>query len=202
MSDPKQPRQHVRFGNRRRPDGHPAQRGPAGPGRPGAGEQAPDIQMSAGGPRKGARLWFAGGFLALAGLVAYAVSLDLSKPDPHYVAAEKAVRSYEQGKPVEQRNYAQPLYQEALDELALVDPDSISADQARALAEEIRLGIHDLEARNASRDESNRRFADKVKRRRKEVLEASTRDRMNPQTTFPECEHEEGDGHDHENDGS
>jgi len=79
-------------------------------------------------------------------------------PDPHYTKARTLVTDYEFGKPQQLTNYEHPVYDEALGELAQVDPDSISAEPAEALRIEIERNIEEFrrhQARIASRLHEN-----------------------------------------------
>ena len=55
------------------------------------------------------------------------------------LAARKLVDDYEFGKPEASRNYEHSAYVQALEELALVDPDSKSAEDADAQLANIRI---------------------------------------------------------------
>lgn len=196
MATPTGPRRHVKFDRKPGAPGHSSS--PPAPASSG-GTRTPDLHISGTNHRSESRsrVLFLVGLVAVAGTVAAAVVLNADKDDPHYVKARNSVQAYEQGKPVERRNYTNPLYQSALDDLARVDPESISADPAKALADTIRLGIKDFEARQQSRQRSVSTETKKRQTRRRAIVDGILRERANPQTDYPECEDEESDGHDH-----
>jgi hypothetical protein len=124
-------------------------------------------------------------------VVAVAAKVILDRPDSHYVQARTMVSDYERGKSVEQRNYGNSVYQTALGELALVDPDSKSAVPARQLEEEIRDGIRDFESRQALSRERLQLNREEHQRVKAQIQANTARERANPQTYYPECEDEE-----------
>lgn len=81
-------------------------------------------------------------FLAVTGLIGYGtMSMRGHEEDPHYFQARRILRDYELGKDPASFNYEDPSYAEALSELALVDPGSISARPASDLTNDINARI-------------------------------------------------------------
>jgi hypothetical protein len=60
-----------------------------------------------------------------------------AEPDPHFLRAQQILEEHELGKPQEHLNYGDRVYIEVLDELRRVAPDSISAEPARELSDEL-----------------------------------------------------------------
>jgi hypothetical protein len=102
---------------------------------------------------------------ALIGCIAVVARGRLNAPDPHYVAVREMLDDYETTRPEGTRNYGDPVYARALEELARVDPDSVSADPAAALAAEIR---GHLEAFQRAQQTRRERVAENLEKRRKE----------------------------------
>ncbi|RMG48256.1 MAG: hypothetical protein D6718_02080 [Acidobacteria bacterium] len=130
------------------------------------------------------------GAILAAGVAGQLVWGGLRSPDPHYLEARRLIAEYELGKPPELINYNHPVYGKALAELELVDPDSPSAAAAGELAAEIRHKIEEFRARMAA--EARRKAREAKRRREREAmfLEAQERARLNPVTSYPECENE------------
>lgn len=118
-------------------------------------------------------------------------------PDSHFLAARRMIDNYERGQAEDQLNYTHPVYGEALGELAQVDPESVSAEEAATLAAFIQGRIA---AMNEKLKEREARYAAQREHRRetdRRIFLAQERVRMNPVVTYPECELEGGDGHSH-----
>ena len=119
----------------------------------GRGSGRPVIARAARGaaapePGRRGRGWLAlVGLLGAVGALAFVLSRGEEAPDPHYVRARDSVAAYELGKETDGRDYDHPVYQEALQELALVSPGSVSAAPAERLAGEIRQKIEAFHAR-------------------------------------------------------
>jgi hypothetical protein len=139
--------------------------------------------------------------LGVLGLGIHALWSQLQGPDPHYLKAQQLVTDYEFGKPRESRNYDHANYREALAELALVDPDSRSADPAEALRIELERNIAEFRERQERLDRQLLAARAKSQRRRDLEQQARLRNLMAPQIEFPECQLEEGaidhEKHDH-----
>ena len=190
MPGPRTPRTHVKFESKTRTQ--PARRGgEAGPRIP-VTPAIPDIQITpeANG-RSRSRMFFIVGLAAIVGLIVAAAVLGVERPDPHFVKARQMVTNYEQGKSFERRNYGNQIYQAALDQLVQVDPESVSADPAKQLSDEIRNGMRDFEDRQQQAKAERGLNLEEHQRARQRIQANNARERANPQTDFPECDEEE-----------
>jgi len=139
--------------------------------------------------------------LLLMGLGAHAMWSKMQGPDPHYLKAKKLVLDYEYGKPMSARNYGHATYRQALAELALVHPQSRSAEPARAMKMELEQNIATFRKQQKKIGEQLSSARVKIRERRELEVEARMQSLMSPKTEMPECELEEGDdlygGHAH-----
>jgi len=124
-------------------------------------------------------------------VVALALFSAMQGPDPHYLAARKLVHDYEFGKPVAVRNYEYRIYGDAMDELALVNPRSNSAEAAESLRTEIERGIADFRRRQAKIQQKLDLARSKKQRRETEERHARLAARALPEVDYPECDYEE-----------
>ncbi len=127
--------------------------------------------------------------LALAVGLAYAVWDHAYGPDPHYLAAQRMIEEYELGKPTNLRDYRNAVYGDALNELSQVDPDSTSVGEGRALQVRIEGGAQEFERMLQEREHARRRHAEAKRVRADRVITARVRDRVNPVTSYAECDH-------------
>ncbi len=138
------------------------------------------------------------GVLLAACAVAFALSFGEEGPDPDYVRARDRVEAYERGRELIERDFDNPVYEDALTLLAKVSPSSISAEAAAQLATDIRRRIDEFHARVQAEQNRMAEEARKRRKRQKVFFAAQRRERLLPRAEFPECEHEEeGDGHNH-----
>ena len=138
------------------------------------------------------------GVLLAACAVAFALSFGEEGPDPNYVRARDSVEAYERGRELIDRDFDNPVYQDALKLLAMVRATSISAEAAAQLATDIRRRIDEFHARVQAEQDRIAGEARKRRERQKAFFAAQRRERLLPRVEFPECEHEEkGDGHKH-----
>ena len=103
--------------------------------------------------------------------------------------AKTTLTRYEEGRPPEARNYNNPIYAETLQQLEQVAPDSPQADEARRMAEALRLDM----ARFREREEqANQEQAALLEERlkREETMLARRRATQNVVQSYPECESE------------
>jgi hypothetical protein len=116
-------------------------------------------------------------------------------PDPNYVRARDSVAAYELGRELADRNYNEPVYREALEALARVSPDSVSAEPAAHLARAIRQRTDEFHAR--LRADEERRLRDARLRRERDEAQArrQLRDRARRWEETPECSEGEEDEH-------
>jgi len=186
MPGPQGPRRHVKFDRADRRKKQPDN------------SVKPEFKLSER-TQSGSRLWVILGMLAIVGLSAYAVHSWLTRPDPHYLNAKRLVDTYESGRAPTARNYNNTIYDQALGELDLVEPESVSAPAAAELRADILHGREAFLARRAERNPVDK--ATVVTKRQERIqrnVEAYRRARANPQTEFPECEDEkEHGGHKH-----
>jgi len=129
------------------------------------------------------------------GAVSWAVISRPAAADPHYVKARKLVTDHERGREPATLDYEAVPYEEALAELTQVPAASVSAEPAERLAgdirakqaaqrERLRVRRQDMETRQEMRRQRDEAF-----------FEAQRRARLNPKTSYPECEHEETPAH-------
>ena len=107
-----------------------------------------------------------GMWASLVGLIAltfWALDVRKNAPDPHYEMAVKQLARYEDNKHPDGRDYSRAVYAEALEELALVDPESVSGPAASALAVNIKL----LVARQAQARADRRKIREDRRNRRR-----------------------------------
>lgn len=187
MANVRKPRVHVKFG--RKPAGGVSSAANGGQ------SSAPSWKVQGNPGRESkSRIPFVGGLVAIAGMVAVVFALNIEKDDPHFVKARDSVRGYEYGKSEDRRNYSQPLYQEALDELARVGSTSISIDPANELANEIRLGIDRFNARQDDRQRTVKSATTQREKRSQAISLGIERQRVMQQKVYPECGDEDSDG--------
>ena len=108
------------------------------------------------------------------------------------------MEDYELGRPPQSRNYRHPVYAETLGELAQVAPDSVSAQPADALRVRIEGDVRKFEQRQREQRRSTNHIVERRDTRDKASKTAHLHNVLNPVTQFPECEHEESGGHDHD----
>ncbi len=125
--------------------------------------------------------------LALGGGLIYTVWSGTRRPDPHYLEARKMVIGYEMGKSAESRNFGNAVYRDALDELAQVDPGSVSAQPAAALRVRIKADLAEFKQEQAARRRSKTNIVEAEKAREKAIQAAHIHSVLNPVTEFPEC---------------
>lgn len=126
--------------------------------------------------------------MLLVGAVAAKAWDHRNQPDPHYVTALELIEGYETGRLPEELNYADPLYRRVLDELALVDGRSVSAQPARALESEIRSSIEEFER---LRQEVADRFEERRERgreRRAALVRSHHQGQLDPVRAEDHCE--------------
>ena len=117
----------------------------------------------------------------------------------HLGTAKRLIASYERGRGPEQRNYNHSVYQQALEELSRVDPDSSAGAEAGHMAAALRAEIDGFNAR-LKREEARRTVAVKARQSKVEAMWfAREREEANPKTSFPECK-EENIRHSHDHD--
>ena len=129
--------------------------------------------------------------LFLLALGANALWSKIQAPDPHYLTARKLMLDYEFCKPKKSRKYEHPAYHQALAELGLVNPKSVSAEPAQTLRIELE---RDITAFREQQKRINEQLSSaRVKTSKKKQIEAQARlhSLVLPQTDFPECEFEE-----------
>jgi len=131
-----------------------------------------DERDGAGSTGSAAKLFkFLGLCLVVAGLVQvgwYATH----RPDPHFFRAEKLVRDYEIGRPKPTRNYGHTIYRQALEELALVDRGSVSANAALALQSRIERDVLEFSQRREVEQKTRSAAAEKKAQREAAVMAA------------------------------
>lgn len=166
--------------------------------RPARPEKRPEIKLS---PAKEESRFvgpipIAIGVFVLAVTLGFAHRVSSKTDDPNYLHATESLNQYELGLTELQRNYDSSIYAEALDALAKVDPESISADKASALAADINARTELFHRRIAARTEAERAIQNSLADRDREYLATRQRDLLMPRKDFPECKEEEG-GHEH-----
>jgi hypothetical protein len=119
-----------------------------------------------------------------------------NQPDPHYVTARDLVEQYEFGRPSPVRNYEHNIYKTALNELSLVDPDSVSAVPAHELRSLLEKNIADFRAARQDKRQRESENQRKVAMRAAAHHQARTRSRLTPEPTY-EVECGEGSDDDH-----
>jgi hypothetical protein len=144
----------------------------------------------------------AGTLLAVAAL-GYASWPREPEPDPNYVRARDAVLTYEIGKDEGALNFDDPVYPEALQTLARVAPESISAPPAEQLVARIRQSMDAFHLRLKARQEGQVAQEEKLQKRFQAEMMAGTQARLTPHLR-PECIEDEDphsppgkDGHGH-----
>jgi hypothetical protein len=134
--------------------------------------------------------------LLVVGLVAAkTISDHNNQPDPHFVIARDLVEQYEYGRPLPARNYEHGIYKTAMNELLVVDPDSVSAFAARELASRLEKSIAKY---RAARDARQQRGADNLRKgaqRASAQYHARSMSRIQPEPDYVECN--EGEDHAH-----
>ncbi len=166
--------------------------------RPARPEKRPEIKLS---PAK-TESRFVGpipiaiGVFVLAVTLGFAHRVSSKTDDPNYLHATESLNQYELGRTELQRNYDSSIYAEALDALAKVDPESISADKASALIADINARTELFHRRIAARTAAERAIQDSHGDRDREYLAARQRDLLMPRKDYKECEEGDG-GHEH-----
>ena len=164
--------------------------------RPRPSERPPSSAVTRPPPPRGrAWPWLVLLGLVVAALVAAALNGE-PKPDPHYLLASRLVEDYERNKPLEDRNYGHPAYQQAMKELGLVDPKSPSAKPARDLAQRITADSEAFRERRAAAAEKIEQARHQRRINQQAVFAAQHRAAQNPRVKYEECE-EHGGGHAH-----
>lgn len=203
MADtPRLPRQHVKFtpnsearAGAKGPSpmsGSPTSAAPGfAKGAPAAGPSAkPRVSVTPLPPEKSRsfRPALALTILVFAGLLAAGWHSLGQRPDPHFEKATKILNDYERGLAEEARNYNNDVYEQALTELKLVAPKSISFPEAQALRDDIvaRRESFFVRLRESIRENSVREARDSEKRA--ELAARRAHSRMHPQVVFPECD--------------
>jgi hypothetical protein len=126
--------------------------------------------------------------LLIIALVAAGLHAMARRPDPHFLSATTMLNEYERGREEEARNYTNEVYERALSDLALVNSESVSYEEAHALRQDIeaRREAFFAKVREAERDRSVRRTANDEKRA--EFAAKQNHSRMHPQVEYPECD--------------
>ena len=178
--------------------GRPVVPAPAVRTRPARPEKRPEIKLSAAkeesrfiGP-----LPLAIGVIALAATLGFAHRVSSKIEDPNYVQAKESLGQYELGRTETEKNYDSPIYADALDALAKVDPGSISTDKAAALVADIKFKTDAFHRRINARTEAEKAFQDASIDRNREYLAAYQRDLLTKKKDYPECKEGEGE-HEH-----
>jgi hypothetical protein len=166
--------------------------------RPPRPEKRPEIKLSEAkvesrfiGP-----LPLALGAIALAATLGLAHRVSSKTEDPNYLMATESVNQYELGLPEPERNYDSPIYAEALDSLAKVDPDSISVEKAGLLATDIKSRVELFHRRIAARTQAELTIQNSRSEIDKEFMRAYQRDLLMQKKSYPEC-HEGEQAHEH-----
>lgn len=128
--------------------------------------------------------------LVLAGAVVYGALHERGAPDRHYLRAEHLVSRYETGREADVRDYEDPAYREALSELVLVAPGSVSADAAARMASEIERKLAAQRTRVRARSLELAQRQERRRRRDDEFFRAQRRSRLAPPIVHPGCAHE------------
>ena len=129
--------------------------------------------------------------LFLLALGANALWSKIQAPDPHFLTARKLLLDYEFGKPKKARNYEHPTYHQALAELVLVNPRSMSAEPAQTLRIELERNITTFREQQKRINEQLSAARVKTRKKKQSEVQARLHSLVLPQTDFPECEFEE-----------
>jgi hypothetical protein len=184
MPNPPDPHRHVKFDKKEHADGK----------RPKA-----EFKLSEQSHKDKSTLWVVLGLVAGVVLAGYAAMAWARQPDPHFLMANKLVHDYEIGRAVASRNYNNPIYKQAIGELDLVDPDSISAEPAAELRNEIEQGIGTFLTRTQTRRQDSDKSIEKRRLREANNHKSHRRHVVIPEKDYEECDHEEsGREADHE----
>jgi hypothetical protein len=170
---------------------------PAAPARPAVSAKRPDIKVTAAreeqrfvGP-----IPLAIGFIALAGVLSMALRAHSRAEDANFVSARDGVAQYELGRSENERNYDDPIYEDALASLARVEPGSNSAGAAQTLSDDIKHKRDLFRQRIRKREEVQAEVQQEVVDRDRESIAAHQVSLLTPKKEFPECK--EGAGHAH-----
>ena len=144
------------------------------------------------------KLSIAVGLAALIGLFVFAAFFRSEGPDRHYLDASKWVGDYEYGRLEEGLNYGHPVYTRALEELKLVDPESISAEPAKQLAADLEVKMQKFHERQWAEQQRLAKRKTRNKERNVAFFQAQARDRVIAVNEYPECEREHGAADDHD----
>lgn len=160
---------------------------------PSPAARRPEFKVDRANPGRGSASWTSKCFvivslLALGGGLIYTGWSSTRRPDPHYLEARKMVIGYELGKSAESKNFGNAVYHEALDELAQVDPDSVSAQPAAALRVRIEADQAEFEQEQEARRRNNTKIVEVASAREKAIRTAHIQRLVNPVTEFPECD--------------
>ena len=194
MADtPRLPRQHVRFkpASEARAASSPTSAAPGSAGAPASGRSAkPRVSVTSMPPARSAsfRPALVLTILVFAALLAAGWHSLGQRPDPHFEKATKILSDYERGLAEEARNYNNAVYEQALTELSLVAPKSISFPEAQALRDDIvaRRESFFVRLRESIRENSVREARDSDKKA--ELAARRAHSRMHPQVVYPECD--------------
>jgi hypothetical protein len=126
--------------------------------------------------------------LAMLALVVYTVQRTASQQDPHYVRATKMIADYEWGRLDSEKNYGHSVYPAALDELALVDAGSESAQDAQDLTQRLESLIAKWRAAQEEAVGARTRRDERVRERDLAFFGSQRTTRMLPAAEYPECE--------------
>jgi hypothetical protein len=110
-----------------------------------------------------------------------------NRPDPHYLAALEMIEDYETGRLPEERNYTDPLYERTLEELAQVDPDSVSAESAEQLEAEIRSNIERFVQARQVREAQFAQNRERARQRRAALARVHIQGQLNPVRAEDPC---------------
>jgi len=122
------------------------------------------------------------------GAIGYSTIKNDWRHDPNYLEAKAQIGEYEYGKLDSEKNYSHESYKTAITLLSRVDPDSVSAEPAKALSDDIKdKQARFVKALQARRDSQEQDRQKKLKRKA-DLAKIQRRDQLNPQTVFPECD--------------
>jgi len=134
--------------------------------------------------------------LCVAVVSAYATRDRVEAHDPHYLWARAALDDYQRGRLERERNYAAPVYEDVLSELALVDERSISAEPANQLRTELEALIRAWRDRSRAKHLATRERSRRPHDQNTIFFEIQQQSRLNPVTQYPECENHDRAGND------
>ena len=113
-------------------------------------------------------------------------------PDAHYTEALKVLARYEDATHLKSRNYAHPVYEKALELLALVDPESVSGEDSRLLEEDLKRRVAANHARKEAirleqeRSEESKRYRKEAAQFARDVQQAEMERRSRAEAKNPE----------------